>query len=127
MSEEDIGGALEQRAAALEQRLAEMEAAGNARLVRAELKAEAIRAGMIDLDGLKMVDAASVTVDAEGEVRGAAALMGELRRAKPWLFGGASSSSGASAPPAEPPRAKRATEMGFAEWQAARTELLRRR
>ncbi|MCW3477661.1 hypothetical protein [Limobrevibacterium gyesilva] len=119
--------ALEERAVALERRLAEIEATTNARLVRAELKAEAVRAGMVDLDGLKLVDTAGVTLNAQGEVEGAAGLMRELRRAKPWLFGGASSSSSASAPPAQPPRPKRATEMSFEEWQAARAEMLRRR
>ena len=56
-------------------------------LVRAELKAEAVRAGMIDLDGLKLVDPADVRVNEAGEIEGAAMLMQKLRRAKPWLFG----------------------------------------
>src|SRR5215472_17069967 len=44
----------EARATALELRLAELEATTTARLIRAELKTEAERAGMVDLDGLKM-------------------------------------------------------------------------
>ena len=70
-----------------------MEAQSRERLIRAELKAEAVRARMVDLDGLKLVDARELTVDEAGEVQGAAALMQSLRRAKPWLFGGASASS----------------------------------
>ena len=58
------------------------------RLIRAEMKAEAIRAGMVDLDGLKLADTSGLTVDEAGEVQGAAALMQSLRKAKPWLFGG---------------------------------------
>jgi hypothetical protein len=115
------------RAAELEQRLAELEASTRTRLIRAELKAEAVRAGMVDLDGLKLVDATSLTLSAEGEVEGAAVLMAALRRAKPWLFGQASASSSAVPPPAEPPRARSATAMSYEEWQAGRTELLRRR
>jgi hypothetical protein len=112
--------------AALEQRLAALEAQMRERLMRAELKAHAVRAGMVDLDGLKLVDTTSLTLDDRDEVVGAETLMATLRRAKPWLFGAASSSSAASAPPAQPPRAKLATEMTDAEWQASKAELLRR-
>jgi hypothetical protein len=52
--------------------------------------------------------------------------MRDLRRAKPWLFGGASTSSSSPAPPMQPVRPRLATEMSYDEWQAGRTELLRR-
>jgi hypothetical protein len=115
------------RTAELERRLAEVEAQAHQRIVRAELKAEALRAGMVDLDGLKLLDVSRVKLGENGEVEGAQALMRDLRRAKPWLFGGASSSSTAGAPPAQPPQPRRATEMNFDEWQRARAELLKRR
>ena len=115
------------RIAALEARLAQTEADANARVLRAELRAEAVRAGMVDLDGLKLIDTASLTLGAEGEVAGASALMREMRRAKPWLFHGGSSSSTAAAPATQPPGRKLATEMSEDEWRAARAELLRRR
>ncbi|MGC8468942.1 MAG: hypothetical protein ACP5NI_03455, partial [Acetobacteraceae bacterium] len=47
---------LRERNAQLERRLAEMAEAVEARVIRAELKAEAVRAGMVDLDGLKLID-----------------------------------------------------------------------
>ena len=115
------------REAVLQQRLADLEAQSRERLIRAELKAEAVRAGMVDLDGLKLVDSGAITVDAAGEVQGAASLMQSLRRAKPWLFSGASASSAATPPPAQPPRTRRATDMTTEEWLAARADLLRRR
>ena len=115
-----------ERAADLERRLDELEASTTARLIRAELKAVAVRAGMIDLDGLKLIDVADLKLDAEGNVKAAGEVMRELRRAKPWLFGGASTSSSSSPPPAQPPRPKLATEMSYDEWQAARTDMLRR-
>ena len=130
MSEEVSNAAPEDfaaRAAELERKLAEVEAQAHERVVRAELKAEAVRAGMVDLDGLKLLDASRVKLGEDGEVAGAAALMRELRRAKPWLFGGASSSSTAGAPPAQPPKPRLATEMNFDEWQRARADLLKRR
>jgi hypothetical protein len=118
---------IEDRTAELERRLAEMESTTNERLVRAELKAEAVRAGMVDLDGLKLIDLTAVTLNDKGEVDSAAALMAQLRKDKPWLFGGGSSSSPAVPPPAQPPAAKKATAMSHKEWQAARADLLRRR
>jgi hypothetical protein len=117
----------EARAAELERRLTELEASSRQRLIRAELKAEAVRAGMVDLDGLKLVDATAVTLTADGEVAGAAALMQTLRRAKPWLFGQPSASSAAMPPPVQVSGPRRATDMTYEEWQAARSELLRHR
>ncbi len=111
----------------LERRLAEVERTARERLIRADLKAEALRAGMVDLDGLRLFDTKDVVLDANGEVQGAATLMREMRVQKPWLFGAASSSSVAPAPPAQPLASKCATDMTYAEWQSARSEMLRRR
>jgi hypothetical protein len=115
------------RAEAAERKLAEMEAVTHARIVRAELKAEAVRAGMVDLDGLKLLDVAGIKVAESGEVEGAATIMRDLKKAKPWLFGGGFSSSTAGAPPVQSQKTRLATEMDYAEWQKARTDLLKRR
>jgi hypothetical protein len=115
------------RVVALERRIAEMETTHRDRLMRAELKAEAVRAGMIDLDGLKLIDAAQVEIGEDGAVKGADGLMKTLRRNKPWLFGLASTSSTAPAPPASPPEQKHATKMSHTEWQTARAALLKQR
>jgi hypothetical protein len=123
-------GALDElraRADALERQLAEVQREAEARLIRAELKAEAVRAGMIDLDGLKLLDANALRLNQSNEVTGARELMQQLRRDKPWLFGGLSSSSAAAAPPAQAPRHKSALEMSDAEYRAARAELVKRR
>jgi hypothetical protein len=118
---------LREHAEALERRLTEVTQQADARLIRAELKAEALHAGMIDLDGLKLIDAADLKLLPSGEVDGAAELMTRLKRAKPWLFGGKSSSSHASPPPAQPPRQKLATEMTDDEYRAARAAVLKHR
>jgi hypothetical protein len=110
---------------AAERSLREREEAHAGRLMRAELKAEAVRAGMVDLDGLRLLDVSSLSVDESGAVRGAETVMERARRDKPWLFAAASSSSTASAPPSAPVRARHATEMSLEEWRAARAELLR--
>lgn len=103
-------------------------AALRARLVQAELRTEAVRAGMVDLDGVRLIDASGLVLGADG-VEGAAELVARAREAKPWLFGrgGVSSSSAGRAPVAAPPKVKTAMEMSEEEWRAARAELLRRR
>lgn len=118
---------LQARAEALERQLTDVQKLAEARLIKAELKAEALRAGMIDLDGLKLIDASKVKLTTDGEVDGAQELMLHLKRAKPWLFGGASSSSASIPPPAHPPRQKLATEMTDVEYRAAREAILRTR
>jgi hypothetical protein len=118
---------LRARAEALERRLAETEQETKSRLIRAELKVEAVRAGMVDLDGLKLLDTKDAALTSEGELHNGAQLIAQFRRAKPWLFGNTSSSSPASAPPAQPPRQKLATEMTDAEYRVARAALLKHR
>jgi hypothetical protein len=86
-----------------------------------------LRSGIVDLDGLKLIDPHDVTVDENGTVKGAASVILRLQRDKPWLFNTGNSSSLATAPPSIAGRTKLATEMTLDEWRAARLELLRRR
>lgn len=119
---------LQSRAEALERRLTEVQQQAEARLIRAELKAEAIRAGIVDPDGLKLIDISALKLNDSGEFEAAAELISEFKQAKPWLFGSQrSSSSGSAAPPSSPPRQKLATEMTESEWRRARNILLGRR
>jgi hypothetical protein len=97
------------------------------RLVTANLRTEAFRAGMIDLDGLKLVDLSAVTLDANDRLVGGRKLMDDLRRDKPWLFGTSSSSSAAVAPASQPVRQKTALEMTDEEYAAARAVLTKHR
>ena len=115
------------RTEALERRLAERELEARSQLVKAEVKSHALRAGMVDLDGLKLVDLDQLVPDEQGEVPGVAELISGLKKRKPWLFGEASSSSTAKVPPSAPVRQKLATEMSEDEWRAARADVLRRR
>ena len=90
------------------------------RIIAANLRTEAIRAGMIDLDGLKLLDVASVQLDEDDNIVGGRAIMTNLRRNKPWLFGAASSSSASIVPASQPARQKTALEMTEEEYIAAR-------
>jgi hypothetical protein len=95
------------------------------RLVVASLRTEAVRAGMIDLDGLKLIDLSTVHLGDDDKVIGGRKLMDDLRRTKPWLFGADSSSSGAVAPTSQPVRQKTALEMTDEEYAAARVAVTR--
>ena len=116
------------RAETAEAALSRVQAEADAKLIRAELKAEALRAGMVDLDGLKLLDTAEIRLTDAGEVTDVAALLARLKRAKPWLFGAATSSSAAANPPRpEPTRTRHANDLSHEEWVAARAALIRRR
>lgn len=116
----------EQRAALAAQALVEAEAkvrAGDERLLLAELRGAALRAGMVDLDGLKLADLSTVTLSEAGEVEGAEALLHALKSATPYLFRAVSTCSTQPPPPREKPQQKSATEMSGAEWAAKKREL----
>ena len=97
------------------------------RLITANLRTEAVRAGMIDLDGLKLIDLSEVRLDENDKVVGGRRIMADLRRDKPWLFGVASTSSSATAPASQPVRQKTAMDMTEAEYIAARTAVIKYR
>ena len=65
-------------------------------IVRAELAIAAVKAGMVDLDGLKLADLSKVTLEADGTVKGADELMAQLKKEKPYLFGTANGAGGTS-------------------------------
>jgi hypothetical protein len=111
----------------LETALRDSQEVANRRLINAELKHHALKNGMVDLDGLKLIDAVDIDVDETGAVKGAASVISKLQREKPWLFKSPNSSSLASAPPSTPTRSKLATEMSLQEWRTARADLIRRR
>ena len=107
--------------------IAENAAAAEHRIIRAELKALAVKAGIVDLDGLKFVELAGVKLDEKGEVIGADALIDALKKAKPYLFAAPASSSSAKEPAKDAPAPKKATEMTKEEYAAERAKLIGKR
>jgi hypothetical protein len=97
------------------------------RLVIANLRTEAVRAGIIDMDGLKLIDLSAVRLDKDDRIVGGQKLMDDLKRNKPWLFGVMSSSSAAIAPASQPVRQKMALEMTNEEYVAARAAVTKYR
>ena len=65
---------LRARAETLERQIEAIKLETDARLVRAELKAEAVRAGIVDLDGLKLLDLSAARLNERGEVDNASAI-----------------------------------------------------
>ncbi|MDE2468751.1 MAG: hypothetical protein KGL35_08410 [Bradyrhizobium sp.] len=107
--------------------IAESNTKAEQRIIRAELKALAVKAGIVDLDGLKLVELGDVKLDDKGEVVGADALIEGLKKAKPYLFAAPASSSSAKEPDKDPPAAKKATEMTKEEYAAERARLIGKR
>ena len=97
------------------------------RIIRAELKASAIKAGMVDLDGLKLADLSVVKLNDAGEVEGADALMESLKKSKSYLFGSTTHTTipGSSSPKPADNKFKPASEMTTEEYRKQR-EAIRR-
>lgn len=90
-----------------------------AKALRAEIKAAAAAAGARDAaDVMALVPADKITLDAEGEPTNLPALIEELKKAKPYLFGAAASGSTQN-PPNPNPTGTRVNEMDEAAARAA--------
>jgi hypothetical protein len=76
----------EKRAIAAEKKLAETTENANKRLISTELRSLAREAGIVDIDDIKLLDAKDVTVDDDGEVIGAKAIIDAFKAAKPHKF-----------------------------------------
>jgi hypothetical protein len=97
------------------------------RLIAANLRTEAVRAGMIDLDGLKLIDLSSVRLDDNDKIVDGRKVMADLRRDKPWLFGTASTSSPAVPPSSQPVQQRAAMDMTDEEYAVARAAVTKYR
>ncbi len=119
--------ALQRQSEALQQEIEMLRANARQSTMMADLKVAAVKAGMIDLDGIKLLDLSTVRTTDEGEIPDAITVMASLKQSKPWLFSAWSTSSPKEAPPSQPPHQKQAMEMSDDEYQAARAQILKRR
>ncbi|MDE2473003.1 MAG: hypothetical protein KGL35_30905 [Bradyrhizobium sp.] len=99
----------------------EARSAADQRIIRAEVKAFAAKAGMIDLDGIKLLDLSALKLTEAGDVEGVEALIEAAKKAKPWLFGDAKTSATEPAPrkPDARDQPKSAKDMSDEEFDAA--------
>ena len=95
------------------------------RVILAEMKVEAMRAGMVDLDGLQFLDLGQISLGDDGSFSGGADLIARLAKNKPWLFVGPSTSSTAKVPASRQIRPKMAMDMTDDEYRVAREKILR--
>lgn len=105
---------------------AEIQGEADKRVLMAELKSEATRVGMVDVDGLKLADLSAVSLK-DGKLEGADALFASLKESKPYLFGQppANSSTTTQPPSPTPPAPKKVSEMTDAEYAAAKAAALK--
>ena len=121
---ENLQKALDARNAEIETVKQETEKAANERVLRAELKAIAIKEGMVDLDGLKLLDLSTVKIGENGEIEGAEALFKTAKESKPYLFKTTTTTTSTEPKPKEgDSKPKNAMEMTAEEYKAARSAL----
>lgn len=101
------------------------------RVIRSELKAHALKAGIIDLDGLRLADTSKLALNEDGDVVGAEALIEALRQHKPYLFsdgrgGFGTGTTGQTQRPPSPaaPSTVDVRSLSRDAWQAERSRLL---
>lgn len=100
-------------------RVSQAQQAANERIIRAELKAEAVKAGVVDLDVLKLVDLSKLKINDQGEVEGGAELIKQLKESKPHFFGASNSTEKGGTPPkGDNGKPKKVSEMTAEERKA---------
>ena len=105
---------------AAQKRAEEAEKKANDRVMRSELRALAVKEGIVDLDGLQFVDIGTLKLNDKGELEGGAEALKALKEAKPYLFAASTGTSHAgNPPPKKPDGPKRATDLSDEEWRAA--------
>lgn len=103
--------------------------AAEERLMRAELKAAAIKNGLVDLDVLKLADISALKLNEHGEVEGVDKFFEDFKKSKPHFFGTAAGNT--SAPGTKPaPKAGNepvdVTKMSKDEYAAYKARMLGR-
>jgi hypothetical protein len=112
--------------------IATVRTAADQRVIQAELKAAAIHAGIIDLDGLKLANTEVLALNEQGGVEGIEHALSELKASKPYLFSGEKPLTPAStttsqlqrAPAPAAPQLLDARNLSREAWQAERQRLI---
>ena len=124
-SPEEPENTLRDRIERLERESQESRYRSDQRVILAEMKVQAIRAGMIDLDGLKFLDMTKIHLEEDGDVPDGGELLSQLKASKPWLFAAPTSSSTARVPTSRPARQKLVKDMTDEEYRIARANIVK--
>lgn len=117
---------------AVKEAVTKLSADANSRIIRSELRAAALRAGIVDIDALKMLDASGVKVSADGDVEIPADFFEKAKAAKPYLFKATGADTGTtsstqSAPKPAPTTVKSAQDLTPEEFAAEKRRLTGRK
>lgn len=97
--------------------------AANQRIIKSELKAIALKYGIVDLDGLKLADLSNIKLNDNGEIEGGEDVIKALKEQKPYLFKEPTTTQTTQTPPPPNTKPKKATEMTLAEYEAEKRRL----
>ena len=133
----DLARAREQARSAVAERdavVSTLQAESNERLIRSELQLRALQHGILDLDGLRLLDTRAISVGQDGNVLGAEEALASFRTSKPYLFNQGSlvvrpltTTARENAPPRAEPEPVDARQLSREQWQVERARLLARR
>lgn len=108
--------------------LAKERKAFESKYINAEVKAQAIAAGIRDVEFVKLIESAEIKIDADGNVTGIDKAIKDLKERKPDWFGAekkSSTSTNASFPNKEKTTVKTARDMTAEEWAKAKPKAMR--
>lgn len=114
-----------EREAKLTADLTEARSSADKRVIAAELRALAAKAGAVNpADMVKLLDTSALTITPDGDVKGAAELVEQAKKDRAYLFGAAGVSSNPTAPPKpdDPSAVKKFGDMTPAEQAAWKRE-----
>ena len=133
----DLARAREQVRSAVAERdavVTTLQAESNERLIRSELQLRALQHGILDLDGLRLLDTRAITIGSDGAVVGAEEALTVFRASKPYLFNQGNTvarpmttTARENSPPRAQPEPVDARHLSREQWQIERARLLSRR
>lgn len=102
--------------------LTDADTRANQRVMRAELKAHAVKAGLVDMEALELLDLSSVKFNDKGELEGVDELFEAAKKAKPYLFGSQNTGSTEKKPPPAENTPKDVRKLTAAEYEAEKAK-----
>lgn len=119
----EVSKKLTETEAAHKNALTEADTRANQRVMRAELKAHAVKAGLVDMEALGLLDLSSVKFNDKGELEGVDALFEEAKKSKPYLFGAQNTGSTEKKPPPAENTPKDVRKLSPAEYEAEKAKM----